>query len=217
MMNRYLFISVVFIALGFGLVLLPETTKQQGLRPDLLLLEANSSDRFLSTDLVASRIVEGDPRVLMVDVRYADYYDEYSIPGAVNIPLADLAYDSILNTLNQKSRDVIFFSNSTLLADQAWMICRQNNFKHIYVMEGGLNKWFEDIMMPKPPEETEGNEAQDLYEFRLGASVFFGMPGPYAEYREAIQPKAKASTSAPKKQEIIELVRPEEEEEEEGC
>jgi rhodanese-related sulfurtransferase len=219
MMNRYVFISVVFIALGLGLVLLPEKVEQKGLRPDLLLLEANNNDRFLSTDLIASRIIDGDPRVLLVDVRLVDYYDEYNIPGAINIPLADLAYDSILNTLNQTAQDVIFYSNSTLLADQAWMICRKNNFKHIYVMEGGLNKWFKEIMMPQPPLETEGTEAQDLYGFRLGASVFFGMPAPFVEYQEAVQPKAKASASAPapKKEEVIELVMPEEEEEEEGC
>lgn len=218
-MNRYVFISIVFIALGLGLVLLPEKVEQSGLRPDLLLLEANSSDRFLSTDLVASRIIDGDPRVLLVDVRSEDFYGEYSIPGALNIPLQSLTYDSVLNSLNQTTSDVIFYSNSTLLADQAWLICRKNNFQHIYVMEGGLNKWFNEIMMPQPPLETEANEAQDLYEFRLGASVFFGMPVPYVEYQETVQPKAKASAAAPapKKPEVIELVMPEEEEEEEGC
>jgi rhodanese-related sulfurtransferase len=219
MMNRYVFISVVFIALGLGLVLLPQKAEQSGLHPDQLLLEVNSSDRFLSTDIVASRLIDGDPRVLLVDVRSSDSYEEYSIPGALNIPLAELVSDSVLNLLNHSVKDVIFYSNSTLTADQAWLICRKNNFKHIYVMEGGLNKWFNEIMMPQPPLETEGTEAQDLYEFRLGASVFFGMPAPYVEYQEAVQPKAKTKTAAPapKKEEVIELLMPEEEEEEEGC
>lgn len=219
MMNRYIFISIVFIALGFGLVLLPEKAENSGLRPDLLLLEANSTDRFLSTDLVATRMIDNDPRVLLVDVRLEDFYNEYSIPGAINIPIAELANDSIYELLNQADKDVVFFSNSTLLADQAWVICRRNDFKNIYVMEGGLNKWFKEIMMPQPPLETEGNEAQDLYEFRLGASVYFGMPAPYVDYQEAVLPKAKVvhSKPAPKKKEVIELVMPEEEEEEEGC
>lgn len=218
-MSRYIFISIVFIALGLGLVLLPEKAEQNGLRPDLLLLDVNSNDRFLSTDLVASRIIDNDPRLMLVDVRSAEYFDEYSIPGAINIPLFDLAYDSVLNSLNQSDRDIVFYSNSSLTADQAWILCRKNNLKYIYVMEGGLNKWFNEIMLPQAPQQTESSEAHDLYEFRLGASVFFGMPAPHVEYQKAIQPKVKTviSKPAPVKKEVIELTAPHEEEEEEGC
>ena len=47
-------------------------------------------------------------------------------------------------------------------------------FENIYVMEGGLNKWFADIMQPEMPPATAPNEAIDLYTFRKGASLYFG-------------------------------------------
>lgn len=218
-MNRYIFISVVFIALGLGLVLLPEKAEKSGLRPDLLLLETNSSDRYLSTDVIAARLIDRDPRVLLIDVRKADEFDNYHIPGAVNIPLNLLSQDSVIFSLNLPTKDVVFYSNSSLTADQAWLICRMNNFRHIYVMEGGLNKWFDEIMQPKPARETDDSEARDLYEFRLGASVFFGMPSPKVEYKESVAPEVKAiATPEPAKKEVVEPAKPKKEEaEEEGC
>jgi rhodanese-related sulfurtransferase len=220
MSKRYIFISVVFIAMAFILVLLPKHENRNAFRPDLLLLEVNSIDRFLSVDHIAERIIEGDPSILLVDVRSMDMYDEYHIPGSINIPLQDVLDDSLNAALKLNYKDIIFYSNSTLTADQAWILCRRNKMENQYVMIGGLNKWFEDIMSPEAPQDTEGSDAIALYEFRKGASVFFGMPAPIVEYVEPVKAKTHYSKPVQKrapKKEVIILQPVEEEEEEEGC
>lgn len=202
------------------LVLLPEQENRDAYSPDLLLLEVNSSDRFLTVDHIAERIIEGDPSILLVDVRSVDMYDEYHIPGSINIPLAEVLNDSLNTVLKLKNKDIVFYSNSTLSADQAWILCRRNKMENHYVMIGGLNVWFEDIMSPKAPQDTEGSDAIALYQFRKGASVYFGMPAPKVEY---VPPVAKKQYSKPVQKptapkEVIQLQPVEEEEAEaEGC
>jgi len=217
MSKRYIFISVVFIALSFILVLLPKQENRDAFRPDLLLLEVTSLDRFLSVDHIAERIIEGDPSILLVDVRSMDMYDEYHIPGSINIPLQEVLNDSLNNALKLKNKDIIFYSNSTLSADQAWILCRRNKMQNQYVMQGGLNEWFENIMTPESPLDTEGSDAIALYNFRKGASVYFGMPAPIVEYIEPVKAKIQYSKPAPVKEVIILQEVEEEEEEEEGC
>jgi len=220
MSKRYIFLSIVFIALGMGLVLLPAQDKGKGLRPEILLLEVNSTERFISPDLVAERLINEDPRIFLVDVRSLEQYDEYHLPGAINMPLNTVLNDSLNFSINQKYRDVVFYSNGNITADQAWMLCRQKDFKNLYVMQGGLNKWFDDIMRPKSPQETDADEAFALYRFRQGASVYFGMPAPSVEYTEPIKqkaPKAIITAPAPKKEEIILIEVEEDDEDEEGC
>lgn len=218
MSKRYIFLSVVFIALAMGLVILPAHQKSEGVQPEILLLEMNSPERYLSPDLVAEKIINEDPRIFLVDVRSADEYDEYHIPGAYNFPLSDVLYDSVSNVLNQKYRDIVFYSNGQITADQAWILYRQKDYKNLYVMEGGLNQWFDQIMMPKMPDEVESTDAINLYKFRQGASIYFGMNAPEVEYVEPVkttQTKITKRAVMPKKQVILEPV--EEEEEEEGC
>jgi len=221
MSKRYIFISVVFIALALVLVLLPKQQNRNAFRPDLLLLEINSGDRFLSVDHIAERIIQGDPSILLIDVRNPDLYDEYHIPGSFNIPLNEVLNDSLNAALQLAHKDIVFYSNSTLSADQAWILCRRNKMENQYVMEGGLNTWFDHIMTPVPPRETEGNDAIALYEFRSGASIFFGMPAPVVAYKapETVKLQNTAVTRKPEPaKQVIELKKvEEEEEEEEGC
>jgi hypothetical protein len=41
-------------------------------------------------------------------------------------------------------------------------------------MKGGLNEWFSTIMLPEEPGELASSEEIELYQFRTGASIYFG-------------------------------------------
>jgi hypothetical protein len=68
----------------------------------------------------------------------------------------------------------IFYSNGTITANEAWMITRQLGYKNNYVLEGGLNYWFEVIINPLKPVSTSPNEEFSKYDFRKGASSALG-------------------------------------------
>lgn len=174
MSKRYILILVVLTALAFGLLILPDSHNSIDVKPELLLNEINSTSRFLSVDLVAERLIDEDPSIMLIDVRSPDQSAEYSLPGAFSIPLDEVALPDWEDYLNQDDMDVVLYSNSDLFADQAWIICTRLGYKNLYVMKGGLNEWFETIMQPKLPPETASKEEFDLYSFRQAARQYFG-------------------------------------------
>jgi len=174
MKRAYIFLSILFILLGVVLVLLPDRqVVHSELSPKLLLQEINDPARYLSTDRIAERLIDQDPSIFLIDVRTADEHEQYAIPGAMNIPLEEIMNEEWYDYLDQEDRDIIFYSNGDIYADQAWMLCKRKNYQHIFVMKGGLNCWFETIIQPNPPPQTASGEDFDLYQFRLGARQYF--------------------------------------------
>ena len=174
MMNlRYSLLAVILISLGFILLILPEKKQTLETTPEVLKYELGEETHFISSDRVAERLINQDPTLLLIDVRTADAYSEYSLPGAKNIPLEDILHPDWEDIMGQSNRDLVFFSNSDIYAEQAWMFARRKGYKNLFVMKGGLNNWFETIIEPVAPPETASNLEMDAYQFRKGASIYF--------------------------------------------
>ena len=174
MTKTYIILAIVLIGFAFGLILLPEHKTTNEANPEILLKEAFSKSRFLSPDQIADRLINEDPSIFLIDVRTPDQYQEYSLPGAFNIPLDEMILSDWKDYLDQEDMDVVLVSNGGLYADQAWMLCKRMGYNNLYVMEGGLNAWFKNIMQAEMPAETAAKEDFDLYAFRKGAARYFG-------------------------------------------
>jgi sulfur-carrier protein adenylyltransferase/sulfurtransferase len=174
MSRRYIILAALLVLLGLVLVFLPMKQTKNELDPKGLLVSIEDPSRFLSTDLVTSRLIDQDPSFILVDVRPVSEYESYALPGALNIPLDSLLNPGYRDLLHTEIRDIVFYSNSDILSDQAWNICQRMACKNTYVMEGGLNHWFKTIMMVEPPLQTDPSQAQDLYLFRKAARQYFG-------------------------------------------
>ncbi len=140
----------------------------------------NNPSRFVTTDQVAKKIIEADPTLFLIDTRPFDQYESYSLPGAVNIPLEKLLdtngliFSEWMDYLDIEGVNAVFFSNSDITADQVWVICSRQGIDNLYVMKGGLNYWVETILKPEKPVQSAPSEDFALYDFRKGASQFFG-------------------------------------------
>ncbi|MDV7188506.1 rhodanese-like domain-containing protein [Lutibacter sp. TH_r2] len=173
--TRYIFLSAILIILAGGLVLLPKFKKHEGIAPELLLSNAISPERYISTDELADKLVNNDPSILLIDVRDKASYNENTLPNAVNIPLNKLLDEDFEVYLNQTAYDVVLFSNDSFKADQAWILCNRLNYKNLHVLKGGINQWFNTIINPPKPTENMPKKAFELYSFRKAASMFFGV------------------------------------------
>jgi rhodanese-related sulfurtransferase len=177
MNKRYLLLAGIIITLGVGILFMPakETAKQT--QPELLLSAIDDPSRFLTTDDITDRLVKKDPALLLIDVRTPGEFNAFSIPGAINIPVDSLLSASAQEFLDQKEMDKVFYSNSDVTSDQAWIISKRMGMPRIYVMQGGVNKWFNTIVKAEKPAETAPTEAMELYHFRMAACQhFFGSP-----------------------------------------
>lgn len=173
MKKAYYILAVFLLLLGIGLVILPDREHYDEASPRELLSDLRNPSRFISTDKVAEMIIDQDPTLLLVDVR--DMYDflDYSLPGAHSIPLEEILMYNWVDSLSYDRSKIVLFSNSDILADQAWILLKRENHNNIHIMKGGLNCWFETIIQPSPPAETDADEEIDLYQFRKGASIYF--------------------------------------------
>ena len=173
-MNRnYIILAVLFIVLAGGYFFLPKRDNYKQIAPDNLMWNIVQTSRFVTTDQVAEMIIEGDPTLMLVDVRPTDDYAVYSLPKSVNIPLDSLMIEDYQGYLGIEDMNVVFFSNDDIKADQAWVISKRMEYNSLYVLKGGLNCWIETIIQPKAPEETASQTDQELYQFRKGASMYF--------------------------------------------
>jgi rhodanese-related sulfurtransferase len=174
MSKTYIILASILLVIAGGMLFLPDMNRSREMPPELLFKEINDPARHVSADYVADRLINEDPAMLLVDVRTAAESKAFSLPGSVNIPLAGIADPEWRDYLGQDYMDVVLYSNGDLHADQAWIICTRMGYRNLYVMSGGLNGWFTDIMQPQLPPATAASEEFDRYAFRKAASAFFG-------------------------------------------
>jgi rhodanese-related sulfurtransferase len=172
---RYIILALVLIAVAFGLLFITVPEKSNQIEVTTFLKSINDPARFINTDDVADRIITEDPTLLIIDVRKPAEFEAFNIPGSVNIPLGDLMNEENRKYINQNLLDVVFVSNDGVYANTAWALAAQNGYKNLYVLEGGLNRWFETIMAPVEPAETAPIEEFELFSVRKGAGQYFGV------------------------------------------
>jgi rhodanese-related sulfurtransferase len=173
MNKNYIILAILFLILAGGYFLLPERENFRQIKPEDLMREIVQTSRYVTTDQVSTLLLEGDPTLMLVDVRNEYDYFEYSLPNAVNIPLDSIMSETYQEYLGIEDMYVVFFSNDDIMADQAWVIAKRMGYGNTYVMKGGLNCWINTIIQPQEPEETASKEAFELYNTRRGASMYF--------------------------------------------
>jgi len=177
MNKRYLLLAGIIIALGVGILFMPAKDTAKQTQPELLLAAIDDPSRFLTTDDITDRLVKKDPALMLIDIRPVAQFNAFSIPGAINIPVDSLLSSSAQDMLNQKEMDKVFYSNSDVTSDQAWIISKRMGLQRIYVMQGGVNTWFNTIVKAQKPAESAPTETLDLYQFRIAACQhFYGSP-----------------------------------------
>ena len=199
--RSYQFLALILIILAGGLMVIPKHQQHEGITPELFVKNMISTERYISTDILADRIVNQDPVLLLIDTRTTEEFEKYTLPNAINIPLSQILNKELNPYLNQDIYDVILFSTDNFTADEAWLIGNRMGYERLYVLEGGLNEWFQTIIEPKLPKETMSREAYELYSFRKAAGKFFGVANDTLEIEVKVKkaPVSKKVVTKPKK------------------
>ncbi len=175
---RYMALAGILVILAGGLVLLPKYEKHEGVKPELLLSNVISPERYITTDYLADKLISQDPSYLLIDVRDEESYNTYTLQNAISIPLAKLLDEDSEMYLNQDQFNIVLFSNDNFYADQAWILCNRLDYKNLHVLKGGINEWYNTIINPIKPTEDMPATAFELFTFRKAASMYFGVAYP---------------------------------------
>jgi sulfur-carrier protein adenylyltransferase/sulfurtransferase len=194
-------LALIIIPMGLIIAAVPQNkTNPYKLTPEELLGELNTRTQFISPEVIADLIISKDPSLRLIDVRSQPEFEKFSLPGAINIPAANLFADQNAGILNQDIKMNVFYSNGSLAANEAWIMTRQLGYTNNYVLEGGLNYWFEVILNPKKPESTSPDEEFAKYDFRKSAGQAFGGDGPVQTIQDqSVKPEKPAFKPVVKK------------------
>lgn len=170
-----IFLSAVILSLGLIIAAVPKnTTTPFKLTAQQILEELKSGTQYLEADAIAKMIIEKDPVLRLIDVRPQSEFEKFSLPGAINIPLDNLLAPEFQEVLNQGLMTNVLYANGSTRANEAWMLVRQLGYENNYVLQGGLNHWFETVMNPAAPAATQSDDEIAKYDFRRGASQSLG-------------------------------------------
>jgi len=153
---------------------------------DLALSTVNNSDKIEVIEL-ADWIIKGRSDYTLVDLREEKDFTQYFIPGAANIPLETLPGAGLLR--NQK---IVLYADNDLKAAQAWFILKSKDYKGVYILDGGLEEWKDEVLFPKLSSEATPEQVAE-FEKTKEVSLFFGGV-PQTGTNETVDHKVKLPT-----------------------
>lgn len=134
---------------------------------ELALTTVNEND-IIEPAQLADWIIQKNAGFTLVDLRDESEYVKYFIPGAMNIEMINLTTAGLLR--NQK---IILYSDGDLRASQAWFMLKSNGYKGVYLLNGGLTKWKNEILFPKINPNASVDQLKQ-YDKLVEVSKFFG-------------------------------------------
>ena len=173
MERKYTILSILLIVLALGLVILPGKNDRKETDPKILLSSIAEKSRYLSVDQVTHRIIENDPSLMLIDLRPADQFKAFALPGAVNIQPDSLLSKSNIELFQQPGKDKVLYTNADLISEKAWLLCTRYSLSRVYVMKGGMNEWFNTIIKEQTASSTASSSDLDLINFRNAARQYF--------------------------------------------
>jgi rhodanese-related sulfurtransferase len=191
MERKYTILAVLMIVLALGLAVLPKKKELKETDPKVLLSAIAEKSRFLSVDLVTHRIIENDPTLLLIDLRPANEFKAFALPGSINIQPDSLLSASTRELLSQPGKDKILYANSDLTAEKAWLIGTRYSISRLYILKGGLNEWYNTIIKPGEISTVASSTDLDLLGFRNAAHQYFTGAGQTTETSVATKVKVK--------------------------
>ena len=173
-MKTRVILAIVLVSLSAIATILPQKKNSSTqLTAEELLQEINLGTYKISPDQLTEIIVNQDPSYMLIDLRSPEEYEKFTLPGAISIPFDSLFTDNWIAYIDQDLRKNLFFTNGSTLSGSALILSRQKGFKNNFVLDGGLNGWFDTVLNANPPQNSSDNETLILYQRRLAAQQFF--------------------------------------------
>ncbi|MDD3686437.1 MAG: YeeE/YedE thiosulfate transporter family protein [Bacteroidales bacterium] len=129
--------------------------------------------RLIKPQQVAYAIIHDTDDFLLVDVRTAEEYAEFHLPGAINIPAEQILSKTSAEMLKTDKNRTLFYSNGAQEAEIAWFLTTRAGMGDYFVLEGGLNNFFDVIFGDLQESETKDIRLMSDVRFIEFARKFF--------------------------------------------
>ena len=184
--------TFALLCLGVILAFLPlrETRSLKG-DPAGVLAHSLEEGTTLTPDQVARMIVKEDSTLVLIDLRPADEFRQFTLPGAVNVPYEELIKRDPSTYLGAGNFRNVFFSNGDVKSAYAVVIAAGLGFNNSYSMKGGMNDWFRDVINSEFSGERISASENALFETRTRAKRMFTEMNSLPDSLKAVYLKSK--------------------------
>jgi len=159
----------------------------------------------VSPEELADWIIQGKADYRLIDLRTAQEYAEYHIPGAENLGLTVLPDAGL-----QKTEKIVLYSEGGIHSAQAWFLLKAKGYLAVYMLFGGLDGWKDEVLFPElaanptPAQTVRFGKMREVSKFfggapRTGAADSAQTPTYTLPKVEMPQSVEASPTSAPKK------------------
>jgi len=163
--------SGVILLICLGLILAFSPIKKSALSlTEAQEIAKDITDRVdhISAEQLGQLIIDKDPGFIIIDIRPAEEYASYHLPGAINYPSESLFSSETLAELDREKTLVLYSAGGTHAA-QMWVLLKQLGFGNAVVLLGGLNYWVEVYSNPEAPKDEDAESEYFKYQFRVSA------------------------------------------------
>lgn len=166
-------LAVLAFILGFAALLIGNPNDVNKIKvnaKELSLSTIQNNDR-ISVLTLADWLIKETGDFVLVDLRSEKEFNEYNVPSSINIPI-----ESLLNSDLMRNQKIIVYGNDDVTSAQAWFILKSANFKAVYILNGGLNSWKNEILFPKLDVNASEEQKAEFEKVKNVSAYFGGTP-----------------------------------------
>ena len=128
------------------------------------------ADRIEPVEL-ADWIIQGRSDFRLIDVRDAEAYAKYHVPGAEHVP-----FGSLTDAALPRNEKLVVYADDGVRAAQAWFLLRARGHAGAYLLRDGLDGWQQEVLFPALGDATTPFQQQRNARLSNVASHFGGRP-----------------------------------------
>ncbi len=134
----------------------------------------------IEPDELARELLAAPTDVVLVDLRPADEYAAWHLPGAVHATVPQICGPEGTAWFAAQPRLVVLYSNGPAHPGQAWVELRRQGHTNVKVLAGGLEDFRTQVLTPPSlrPDATESSSRAEQAGHALLRAFFLGDPRP---------------------------------------
>ncbi|HRS02287.1 MAG TPA: YeeE/YedE thiosulfate transporter family protein [Bacteroidota bacterium] len=171
--SRYIGFSALIFLLGLSAFILPNPEDYKPAQIKNEIEKGNYQVAYISPDELALRLINNDENIKIYDFRPPEQFAKVSLPNSINLKIVDL-YRKGSNKLISGDPQIkkIIIANDEKDAITAEEIIKNKGYKNLYVLQGGMQAFTNDIINFKMPVTMAGISPNLIatYTFRDNAS-----------------------------------------------
>ncbi len=169
--RRHLVAAAALLVVGAIVLFLPD--RKSFLKEEALSQEFRQAHPIheMTADELAFRILDKDPRMVILDIRGAEEYRKLALPGSVNLTMDGLFGKDNASVLSLRHKERVFVDYDGSVADSAALLATRLGYENIRVLQGGIAALELNILHFKQPDGAPAPDLVDTYRFRTKASL----------------------------------------------